>query len=248
MKTAFMFHHLLVLVQTFFELRTETPSCRDYTPAGYVCIPMDTLKNNSFCTIPVRMPRTKEETVTLVSPEDYSMLVGITPVWHVSSSGYIVTSKRIDGINKITYMHKMVSGKPSAHINGDKFDNRRSNLVVSQRGAKRQRSEEIDIDIRTVSPLLDFVLTPEDVPSESRHSTIQYTDEMVYHGEIHNYRPHGFGTLKEPNKTSIGWWMQGTFTNGLVMNLVPIPNVMRERGYVPQVRQAALIVDQKVAF
>lgn len=247
MRAAFMFHHLLVLAQTFFELKKETPSYNDYTPAGYVCIPMDTSKNESFCTIPVRMPRTKEETTTLVSPEDYSMLVGITPVWHVSSSGYVVTSKRINGVNKITYMHRLVSGKPSAHINGDKFDNRRSNLVGSNRGAKRARPDE-EWNIRTVSPLLDFVLSGDEVPRESAHCTIQYTKEMTYHGEIHNYRPHGFGTLQEPNKTSIGWWMQGIFTNGLVMNLVQIPNVMREKGYVPQVRQAALVVDKKVVY
>lgn len=140
-------------------------------------------------------------------------------------------------------MHKEVLGGSSgSHINGDKFDNRRNNL----RSTQKRPTDVVEEDfIKTVSPLLDHVLPMNMVPAESVHCTINYENGMIYQGEIHNYRPHGFGTLieKEKFKTSLGWWLQGVFRSGIVMYHTPIPEILRTEHMIPQVKQAMLVVD-----
>jgi hypothetical protein len=245
MRLGFLYHQLFVLVQSYLELKMDAPS-HDLGSKQHFAAPSYSCRNASFCSIPVRMPNTKEEVSALVSPEDYDKLIDITPVWHVSSSGYVITSKRVDKKNVVRYMHREILGDSGSHVNGDKFDNRRCNLRLSRRNHPRPCEVVEEELIKTVSPLLDHTYTNEDCPGESRHCTIDYENGMVYKGEIHNYRPHGFGRLEEVNKhkISLGWWMQGTFKSGLVMYHAPIPLRLRELGLVPQVKQAVLVVNE----
>jgi len=194
------------------------------------------------------MPNTKTTVSALVSPQDYDKLIDITDVWHVSSSGYVVYSKRTQNKTVVTYMHREVLGAPGRHINGDRFDNRRCNLRFSNRspGKRVQDMKQDDLlKIKTVSPLLDHELDPTEIPSESKYCTVRYSPDMVYKGELLDCKPHGFGTLLEDSKAkvSLGWWMQGTFRSGLVVYVAPIPEKMREDRPIPQIRQACLVVN-----
>jgi hypothetical protein len=68
---------------------------------------------------------------------------------------------------------------------------------------------------------------------------------MNYSGEIHGYKPHGFGTLTEENKMSLGWWLQGSFKSGIVMYLKPIPLLLKSTSPIPQIKYAVLVVNEK---
>ena len=65
---------------------------------------------------------------TLVDDEDYE---GLTRnKWCCSKSGYATCKKN----NKTVYMHKVIMGNPTLsvdHINGNKLDNRKSNLRLA---------------------------------------------------------------------------------------------------------------------
>jgi len=204
---------------------------------------MSSIANTSFCTIPVQVPKSDTQVQALVSPEDYEMLVGFTPMWRLSGNGYVVSGKRVNGKNVLRYMHKLILNESATHINKNKLDNRRVNLQPLQ-----TVDPEEGITIHSINPLMDFVHTSVDVPQESTYCTIRYHDDMIYRGEIHQYKPHGFGTLEERNKTSLGWWMQGNFKHGLVMYLVPIPERMRQDPIIPRVRQAVLVYEEKKIF
>lgn len=116
-------------------------------------------------------------------------------------------------------------GTTATHVNGDRLDNRRENLVSK----KRKRPSDLslqDLEIKTILPLS---CDSDNIPVHGKDVTIYY-DNKVYSGEIHNRLPHGFGVLTETQKTSLGWWMNGEFKNGLIMEHKPLPPRIRDLG------------------
>jgi HNH endonuclease/AP2 domain len=90
----------------------------------------------SFVLLPV-----KDGLCTIVDGEDYEKVKGLT--WHLSSHGYASNSKYCGGGRKnakykTTKMHRFILGLTSPkphidHINGNRLDNRKSNLrIVTQ--------------------------------------------------------------------------------------------------------------------
>lgn len=208
MRGAFFFHQLLLLGQSYFELKTLSPSEQDVR-VERVFVPMDTINNSSSCLIPVSTPRKLEVLSAIISKEDYERIVAISPTWRISSSGYVVIGKRINGKNTLRYLHKEIFGGTCTHINGDKLDNRRCNLVGSK---KRRRPADLNLE-----SIMQFIDDP-----------VIYPDGKQYYGEQKDSVPQGFGLLVESKKRSMGWWDMGVFTNGLVMDLVPVPDRMKE--------------------
>jgi len=201
----FLFHNLLMLGQSFLELRLGS---QDYIDrAAHVVVPMSHINNSSSCLIPAFTPLRTGRVMVSVSPEDYERLIDLSSSWRVTDSGYVVFGKRIGGRNTITYMHTVVFGGPCTHVNGDRLDNRRCNLTGSK---KRRRPTEF-----TLETILDIVDNP-----------VTYCDGKQYHGDHVDGKPHGFGILVESKKKSIGWWSNGDFDSGIVMYILPVPSVM----------------------
>lgn len=245
-------HPFFTLLQTFLELRVESPEFRD--PGQLVSVPrMTSPCNASYCEVPVKLPKSKHVVYSLVSPEDYERVIAVKPVWCINSSGYVVSSSRKNGVFTTQYLHKLIAGCAATHVNGDKLDCRRTNLMPSSRGKKRVAETDLDdLYISTVSPLLDHVYSPEEIQLDwvSDHTSIDYGEGKTYTGGIFLGRPHGFGTLveKKDHKRSVGWWLNGEFTNGIVSYLVPVPLIMQEAATVPQVRKAFLVHNKECFF
>lgn len=78
----------------------------------------------------VKELKLKNGKVTLVDDEDYEYLSQWN--WTSNVKGYIWRQYRIDGKRKNIYLHRLIMNQPKVfvvdHINGDKLDNRKSNL------------------------------------------------------------------------------------------------------------------------
>lgn len=66
--------------------------------------------------------------------------------WRLSSDGYAVRSETRGGSKRTIYLHREVAGTPPGmltdHINGDRLDNRRSNLRVATRSQNGANSAD----------------------------------------------------------------------------------------------------------
>lgn len=209
-------HYLLSLGSNYIELRADRPYMNTIQmPDG-----CNQPSNKSFCEIPVKMPKSETETMSLVSPEDYSRLLRISENWRINTRGYVVTSCRPNGKYRLTYMHKEVAGHSATHLNGDRLDNRRENLVFS-----KPRSPPI---VMTRPPIMDNMFDATDVTRpEEAHQTINYGKGKIYSGETHNGISHGLGSLIEMNRSTFGWFLYGQFRSGIVLDHPHVPDRLR---------------------
>ena len=181
-----------------------------------------------------------------VSPADYDMLVSVAPVWRVSNRGYVISSKRVEGKYRLVYMHKIVAGGSAKHLNGDRLDNRRENLIPTK--SRRPFIELTPLNIGNVHPLLDFTKNAQDslqYGASGRYDTIRYAGDKVYSGETHNGLPHGLGTLVERNRTSFGWFLYGQFKSGCVLDHPVVCDRLRylyEQSYLRPIQDAFVVL------
>jgi hypothetical protein len=220
-------HHLLSLSSNYFELRADSIPA----PAVFVAMPDSCVVNRSWCEIPIRTINDLTEDFTLVSPQDYDRLVAIAPVWRVSNSGYVVTSRRVDGRYRMTYMHREVAGSTATHINGDRLDNRRENLAPTRpRGSPIMLNDPETPFLLYSAPEIDdrtYIALDETRPGADKQQTVVYPSGKVYSGEVLHGVPHGLGSLVEKNRTSFGWFMHGQFRNGVVLDHPPVCKRLR---------------------
>jgi hypothetical protein len=207
-------HHLLLLSQNFLEFRIDRP------------------RPPSAPTIRINMPYPNSyefsvgnNQTAVISAEDKDMIFKISEKWRVSNSGYVVTSSRREGRYQLTYLHKTIMGSSAKHVNSDRLDNRRSNLIESKARTKKRVFDMTlpDFEIRTVAPLLDPVLNPIEAPEVSTHCTVYYGNGKTYRGSFKQYKPHGYGMLLEENKTSTGKWVNGIMVWGVVVIFKQVP-------------------------
>src|SRR5690349_13155111 len=70
---------------------------------------------------------------TLVDDEDYDTIVSFGK-WHESDTGYVVKRGKVHGKSSTIRLHRVIADPPKYlevdHINGNRLDNRRSNLRV----------------------------------------------------------------------------------------------------------------------
>lgn len=176
-------------------------------------------------------------TKIIISPEDRELVESVSNRWRVSSSGYVVSSTRKDKKYHLLYLHKLVAGGSAKHINSNRMDNRRINLVQTKPRVPKKRpfemdTNDIDFEISTVGPFLDHVLKPSEVPENARQATVDYGNNKVYRGSYSKSRPHGYGSLYEisdmgQKKATIGLWKNGYIESGITIVFKPVPAWMK---------------------
>lgn len=174
--------------------------------------------------IPVRLPNNQGYTNATVSPEDFAELSKPEMRWRMGSSGYPMYVKRINKELTTIWMHKLVAGGPATHINGDRLDCRRENLVESARKSP--------FEIKTPDALYDQVEEFEgggrDLRFYSGFANVQYEKGKFYSGQVVYGVPHGFGNLYEADqrKHTSGNWVNGNMVKGMVVEYEYMPNCM----------------------
>lgn len=101
--------------------------------------------------IPVRLPKKQGIVSALVSEEDYEKVSGISSKWRKSSSGYPIFVKRSGNKFITTYMHKLIYGDSAKHVNGDRMNNTRDNLVRSTRKRKATSETSLETEVLSIS-------------------------------------------------------------------------------------------------
>ncbi len=244
--TVGIIHHLLSLSSNYLELRTVG---QELLPsiAHRIILPDKCFANMSYCEIPVKVPRANTQIMASVSPEDHSMLKAIAPVWRMNNAGYVICSKRNEGKYRLVYMHRVVAGGPAKHLNGDRLDNRRENLIPTK--PRRPFIELSPLDLSTGHPIGDadpMQTIEEALISEplGKYSTVVYSNNNVYNGETHNSLPHGFGTLLEKNRSCFGWFLYGQFKSGCILDHPDVCDRLRylyEQPYIRPIRSAFVV-------
>lgn len=127
---------------------------------------------------------------------DQELIESVSTAWRLSSTGYVLSVKRINGKIQTSYLHKIVAGGPAKHINGDRLDNRRSNLLL----------------LRNDGGMADIDVLEED-------NNIEETPLPSFVGELKDGQPEGYGLLATQLEThtthEIGIWDQGVLTKGI---------------------------------
>lgn len=194
---------------------------------------------NVYKTIPAILHNNSGIMDAKVDPEDYQMVIDHAPVWRVTTNGYARATKKVDGKFKMLYMHTLVFGDRARHVNGDRLDNRRQNLVaVTKKKRKLQDSLEQEPDPSSSFKIskpsviseecIEFQHDESTLPHHSGYAIIHYRRGKHYSGVIRNGIPHGFGVLyeQENQQQSMGMWIDGKLSVGMVLHFRPIPTCL----------------------
>lgn len=157
---------------------------------------------------------------TRVSSQDYSDPKIANHKWRLSESGYAVRSWKYGNKVYTEYLHKVICGESCYHINGDRLDNRRSNLKKCQSVIKNDDSLEVitkdDANQQDQLPFKENEITDEGM------ACIAYGNLKQYAGRVDlndNNKPHGIGILTmNSNKQLLGSWIHGNLHTGIIVN------------------------------
>lgn len=187
--------------------------------------------------VPVKLPNDEGYTFAMVCPEDYDNVSRASTNWRLCSSGYPLHVKRSGQKFETVYMHRLIHGEPARHVNGNRLDNRRSNLVTSNRISSHKRNLDNDQDdefeLHTPRVISEeatiFNSNDNDLKYFTGYGRVSYNeDNKIYSGEIADGRPHGHGCLyeQESQQQSSGQWQRGRMINGMVVKYKDLPLCM----------------------
>jgi len=199
MRFAFAVQHLLViksLINNYVDLKMASIEMAEASQE-YTTVDVRDLKNN--CTLTAK-----------ISPLDYRIVTDPQYRWRLHSSGYAVSSKK----KKSVYMHSLIFGGMATHVNGDRLDNRRSNLVKSS----RDKVKTSDFIIRGPRAYYEYQHDDPDLTYLNQFSVVHYPDNKTYSGELKNGRPHGNGVLTTGEYDLVGNWKEGCIERGIQVN------------------------------
>lgn len=199
-------HHLIVLTNVLGDVYSSRAAMLE-TVAENAVRQMDISPTN-HTQIPLANGK-----YALVSPEDYSTLMDMNVNWKVSSSGYPIYVKRLKTKSKTFYMHRLIKQTPCRHLNGNRLDNRRENLVPSYRNASKDTEDFLVKLPEEDAPIFDYrcpILKQTDGVVK-----VSYEDGRVYEGSVKKGIPHGYGELSAMNLKTVGEWADGVVRKGL---------------------------------
>lgn len=166
--------------------------------------------------IEVALPCGKGTVISRLSLEDYSQCGIGDSKWRLSNSGYVVRSWKSNSRVHTEYLHKVIFGRACYHINGDKLDNRRENLMATSIETKQHISKFVIQHPNDNTP--EFV----DPPNDEGMACIHYSEDKVYAGRLENQKPHGIGILTmNCDKQLLGMWENGNLKTGMIIKFTP---------------------------
>jgi hypothetical protein len=129
--------------------------------------------------------------------------------------------RRVDKQLTTVWMHKLVHGGPATHINGDRLDCRRENLIDSS----RKSPFEIRMPRSLGEAVEEFHWCDRDLRFYTGFASIAYEEGKSYAGQVVHGIPHGFGTLCEAvaGRQSSGNWVEGIMRKGMVIEYEFMP-------------------------
>lgn len=165
--------------------------------------------------IEISLPGRKGTVISKLSTEDYHQHHIGDYKWRLSRSGYAVRSWKHNSRVFTEYLHKRIFGKSCYHINGDRLDNRRINLMASSI-EKEQNQLHFEIQNKNKD-------TPQNEPeNDEGMGCITYSPDKIYAGRLEEKKPHGIGILTmNSDKQLLGMWENGNLKTGLIIKFSP---------------------------
>lgn len=196
MRFAFAVHHLTViksLIDNYVDLKMASMEMAE-SAQDYMLVDVRDTRNNATLS-------------AKIDPLDYSIVTDSQYRWRLHSSGYAVSSKKKESV----YMHSLIFGGKSTHLNGDRLDNRRSNLVKS----KRNKVRTSDFVIHGPRAIYEYKSTDPDLFYIQGNAVVHYESKKTYRGEVKHGIPHGNGVLITESYDLIGIWKEGKIDLGI---------------------------------
>lgn len=189
----------------------------------------------SYKTIPVLLQNNDGHKLAKVDAEDYDKIMRFADIWRLTTNGYARTTKQINGESKMFYIHSLVFGDRARHINGDRLDNRRQNLVaVTKKRRTSSTKDEDENDFKISRPTVvsdecvEFHHHEATLDSYTGYAIIHYRKQKHYSGLVKNGVPSGYGLLyeHESQQQSMGMWICGKMVQGMVLQFRKQPTCM----------------------
>lgn len=88
--------------------------------------------------VQVTLPRNQGLVYAKIDREDAAKVVNVSEEWYINPAGYIFTIHRNRGDKlRYIYLHKVIAGGTAKHINGDRLDNRKANLMLTRQNVEQ---------------------------------------------------------------------------------------------------------------
>jgi hypothetical protein len=210
---------------------------------------------DNYKTIPVLLQNDGGIQLAKVDVDDYDNIMKFAPIWRLTTNGYARATKQIDGKYKMFYMHAFVFGDRARHINGDRLDNRRQNLVAVTKKRRRPPSQE-EGDFKISRPAIvseecvTFNNQESSLDTYSGYAIIHYRKRKHYSGLVDKGRPSGYGILyeQECQQASMGMWEHGNMIQGMVLHYRPLPTCMCQEEILCPIRVVERVEVVKEGF
>lgn len=133
-------HHCKQLVDTAFDMQIQRTSLHESINEFMAATSSaPAFENNTAPSQPrpalvqVTLPKNQGLVYAIIDADDIRKVVNTSEEWFINPAGYVFTIKRNRNDKlKYIYLHKLIAGGTAKHINGDRLDNKKSNLMLTR--------------------------------------------------------------------------------------------------------------------
>lgn len=224
--------HIKNLGELYLEARLNSMEMINKVEEMGIMETKDSCPSSNFKLVPVKLPNKNGHVYAKVSNEDYENVTKASNNWRLCSSGYPLFVQRNGPRFETTYMHKFIFGGSARHLNGDRLDNRKENLIPTGRKQRTSSSKDDDLVIKRPKVIADEMTIFDSLESSlkdySGYANINYDHKKLFSGEVQHGIPHGYGCLYEQSsqQESRGVWKSGKMMIGAVTKFKNLPACM----------------------